>query len=310
MLLLKYLRNDVSENEIVRVLDWLDEGPSHRRQLDELDYINNIHILTGSTPRQSVPRRTTPVWKRALKWSAGAAAALLLCVAVGYLFVEGGFGRRSGEIMTINVPPGQRMSVTLADGTLVWLNSGTTLEYPSVFARKHRRVRISGEALFEVEHDARRPFFVETFAGEVEVLGTRFNVASDAGASHFMVSLLEGSLRVSAAHPDAGSVILAPDEIVELVDGELRIGKISDHDNFLWISGILNLDNLSFGEVLKKFEKYYGFSIAVETDSVPQVRYNGKIKVSNGIDYALNLLQMTSDFSYDKDDETSTVYIR
>ncbi|EKC56861.1 protein containing FecR protein domain protein, partial [human gut metagenome] len=64
------------------------------------------------------------------------------------------------------------MQMTLADGTLVHLNAGTTLEYPVVFSRKDRRVKLTGEALFEVAHNAKHPFIVETFATDLQVLGT------------------------------------------------------------------------------------------------------------------------------------------
>ena len=87
--------------------------------------------------------------------------------------------------MSICVPAGQRMQMTLADGSHVQLNAGTTLEYPVVFDRKARRVKLSGEALFEVTHDSSHPFIVETFATDIQVLGTKFNVLADSGSELF-----------------------------------------------------------------------------------------------------------------------------
>ena len=163
LLLQKYLRNETSEEELVEVLDWLDASTENQRYLDRLDYISNLNILAGEAqPR--IRRHTVSLWKRTAQWSAAAAAVLLACAGLGHYMADRILERRTRDMMAITAPNGQSMSVTLSDGTTVWLNSGAKLEYPSIFSRKTRRVKISGEAMFEVEHDASRPFIVETFA--------------------------------------------------------------------------------------------------------------------------------------------------
>lgn len=309
ILLHKYLQNEASEREIIQVLDWLDADPKNQQYLDELDYISNIYTLTRPALPQT-GRRNLARWKEVLKWSAGAAAVLLLSVGLGYWFADGMADRGSESMVAISVPEGQRMSITLGDGTLVWLNSGTTLEYPAVFPKNRRQVRISGEALFDVEHDRERPFIVETFACQAEVLGTKFNIYADPERSRFSASLIEGRLKVSNLNADKESIVLAPDEMVDLVNGHLKLNRISSHDDFLWVDGLLNLNNLSFEEVMSKFEKYYGVDIVIETSAMPQMKYKGKLRVSDGVDYALQLLQLTSDFSYERNEETNTIHIK
>lgn len=127
---------------------------------------------------------------------------------------------------SIYVPAGQRMELTLADGTHVWLNSEARLEYPVLFAQDVRRVRLSGEALFEVAHDKSHPFVVETFASDIRVLGTRFNVDADEEHRRFSTALLEGCVRISnRLDPAQASIVILPNERVDLVGNYLQASK-------------------------------------------------------------------------------------
>ncbi len=312
LLLLKFIKNETTEAEVVQVLDWLDANPENQRYLDELDFVSNAGILSEPVCTQAAaPNKVIPFWRKIAGWSTGAAAVLAVCIGISYLFAREIADRNAQNNMTaITSPAGQRMSVTLSDGTLVWLNAGTKLEYPPVFPKKNRRVRVSGEAMFEVEHDAKRPFIVETFAYKAEVLGTKFNICADPEQSYFSASLLEGKLKVSSLDTETESVLLLPDEMVESFNGRLTLNKMSDHDDFMWIDGLLNLDNIGFSDVMRKFEKYYGVRIVVMVPEIPQMKYKGKIRVSDGVEYALKMLQLTSDFSYSRDDETNTIYIK
>ena len=282
LLLQKYLRNETSEEELAEVLDWLDASTENQRYLDRLDYISNLNILAGEAqPR--VSRRTVSLWKRTAQWSAAAAAALLVCAGVSHYLADRILEYRTRDMMAITAPNGQSMSVTLSDGTTVWLNSGAKLEYPSIFSRKTRRVKISGEAMFEVKHDASRPFIVETFACDAEVLGTKFNILADARTADFSAALLEGRLKILNRLGGGESFILSPNEQIDLVDGHLKLNRITDPDDVRWVDGLMTLNTLSF---------------------------HGKIRVSDGVDHALKLLQITNNFSFTRDDETNTIHIK
>ena len=310
LLLQKYLRNETSEEELAEVLDWLDASTENQRYLDRLDYISNLNILAGEAqPR--VSRRTVSLWKRTAQWSAAAAAALLVCAGVSHYLADRILEYRTRDMMAITAPNGQSMSVTLSDGTTVWLNSGAKLEYPSIFSRKTRRVKISGEAMFEVKHDASRPFIVETFACDAEVLGTKFNILADARTADFSAALLEGRLKILNRLGGGESFILSPNEQIDLVDGHLKLNRITDPDDFRWVDGLMNLNTLSFGEVIRKFENYYGVRITIDNpEDMPVLKYHGKIRVSDGVDHALKLLQITNNISFTRDDETNTIHIK
>lgn len=310
LLLQKYLRNETSEEELVEVLDWLDASTENQRYLDRLDYISNLNILAGEAqPRIRQTYRFALEENGSMECRGCGRAARMR--RVGPLYGRPDSRTPYPDMMAITAPNGQSMSVTLSDGTTVWLNSGAKLEYPSIFSRKTRRVKISGEAMFEVEHDASRPFIVETFACDAEVLGTKFNILADARTADFSAALLEGRLKISNRLVGGESFILSPNDQIDLVDGHLKLNRITDPDDFRWVDGLMNLNTLSFGEVIRKFENYYGVRITIDNpEDMPELKYYGKIRVSDGVDHALKLLQITNNFSYTRDDETNTIHIK
>ena len=172
-------------------------------------------------------------------------------------------------------------------------------------------MQLKGEAFFDVSHDRKHPFVVETYACDVEVLGTKFNILADARTADFSAALLEGRLKISNRLVGGESFILSPNDQIDLVDGHLKLNRITDPDDFRWVDGLMNLNTLSFGEVIRKFENYYGVRITIDNpEDMPELKYHGKIRVSDGVDHALKLLQITNNFSYTRDDETNTIHIK
>ena len=310
LLLQKYLRNETSEEELAEVLDWLDASTENQRYLDRLDYISNLNILAGEAqPR--VSRRTVSLWKRTAQWSAAAAAALLVCAGVSHYLADRILEYRTRDMMAITAPNGQSMSVTLSDGTTVWLNSGTTLEYPAVFARGERRVKVTGEAMFDVKSDPQHPFVVETFACDVRVLGTKFNVEANEEKGIFSADLLRGKVQVCNRTDRSDRITMEPNQTVHLENGKLQLHAQENADKLLWTDGILCITGMTFEEVMAKFERCYDINVEILRDDLPQIEFQRcKLRISEGIDHALAVLQHAADFRYERDITTNTLYIR
>ena len=149
------------------------------------------------------------------------------------------------------------MDVTLQDGTTVCLNAGARLDYPVRFG-KTRRVKLSGEAMFDVDHDAAHPFVVETFACDVEVLGTKFNVAADETSRDFSTALLRGKLRVTNKLTRDDEIVMNTNDFVSLSGDRLALRSIDNSDDYLWPEGIFNLAGHNFGEIIERLESLYG----------------------------------------------------
>ena len=211
-------------------------------------------------------------------------------------------------LQTITVPAGQRINITLADGTNVWLNARTTIQYPITFNEKERLVKLDGEAYFNVTKDKSKPFIVQTDNYNVEVLGTQFDVNAYSETGEFETTLMSGSVKVASAS-DSTQKILKPNNKVFLQDGKLHVTAVDDYNPYRWKEGLICFKNETFTSIMKDFEKYYGLTIQVKNKNVFKYVYTGKFRQTDGIDYALRVLQKDIKFTYQRDDENQIIYI-
>lgn len=258
-------------------------------------------------PAAAVQPRFRRIWVRRCMQ---AAAVLALVAGSWYVSETVVLRKTAGRYVTVAAPLGQRLNITLQDGTKVCLNSGTELEYPILFDGD-RRVKLSGEALFDVERDPEHPFIVETFACDVEVLGTRFNVIADEATRNFSTALLRGRLKVTDTRNPAEQILMNPNDLVYLNDGRLALKSIDDPDDYLWAEGFINIRGSSFAELMKKLEKTYGAEIIIERTTNPTLEVvRGKVPTSMGLDYALRTLQDLVPFEYVRDNDTNIIRIK
>lgn len=305
----RYLEDTASEQEMREVLGWLAEDERNRRELAALDKAFCATLLHAARKPEAAPRPS--VAHRLARHALRAAAVVVLALGIGYFVSEHRILGFADRTMSVEVPAGRCLSLNLADGTKVWLNAGTRLEYPVAFLRGERRVKVSGEAMFDVSHDADHPFVVETFACDVRVLGTKFAVEADAPRGLFAASLLRGSVRIEDRTGRNAPVTLRPDECCRLRHGRLLVDPIDDPDEFLWTEGIISIRGLTFSDLMAKFERSFDVEISIERSSLPVLDYNyGKIRISDGIDSALRLLQMSCDFTYEKSADNRRITIR
>ena len=308
----KFIENTATPHEMRRVIDWLNEDPANQQKLNEMDKVFCVSIIHADTESTSSrkPLSFMPM-RRICNYVAGIAALFAICFGTAHLMTESRINEWADQVTTLNVPAGQYLSLKLADGTTVWLNAGTRIEYPSVFAGDERRVTISGEAMFDVAHNDALPFIVETFACDVEVLGTKFNVVADKQSNIFSTSLLRGSVKVTNKLLSDEYYILKVNESVDLIDGRLSLSQIDGHEEFIWTKGLINFNGLTFRELMAKFEKSFGVEIIIASNHIPIINYNrGKVRISDGIESALSLLQLNSNFTYTRDLKNNTIIIK
>lgn len=305
------VRGEASPEELNRVARWHQENPDEFQRLsDEVHWQIDMMELHGETFRPS--GWLAIHWKRTVRIALQAAAVLAVGLFIGgYIGTEHTYDLFAEQANTLNVPYGQRIQLVLPDGSSVQLNSGATLEYPAVFRKDMRRVKLSGEALFEVEHDKGKPFIVETFASDIRVLGTKFNVEADAKRNRFSTALFEGRVQISnRLNPTEEDVVLEPNDMVCLSNGRLQVEAIDDPELLCWTEGLISISNRPFDELMEAFERTFDVHIVIARDSLPNIRnVSGKIRVNDGIDKALHILQYTADFLYKIDPENNIVTI-
>lgn len=299
--------------EEVRLADWLADDPANQKELDtqQLLFEGLALCMPAVAARQMAesPKQRKKLLRISVV-SMAASVLLFLALGIGAHHYSRTIDDLSSQMTRVEIPYGQRINMTLNDGTKVSLNAGSVLEYPAVFSGNSRKVKIKGEALFDVKHDSKHPFIIETFACDVEVLGTRFNVAADEQANLFELALMQGSVKLTQRSGEGDPIIMQENDAVELLNGQLSLGKIASYDEYLWTEGIVSINNLTFDELVGKFERVYGVEIRLECAQVPVVRnIKGKLRVSEGIDHALNVLQSMADFNCRKDPATGVIVI-
>lgn len=162
----------------------------------------------------------------------------------------------------INPRGSQPIDMTLSDGSRVWLNAGSSITYPIAFvAGQHRKVQMTGEAYFEVAHDAARPFYVSHNGMDIQVLGTHFNVNAYDNESAYKVTLLEGSVKVQKAQKQ---LLLEPGEQAQ-VNQTLALERNADLEQVMaWKNGTTYFTNADLGVVLRELERWYDIKAEVK----------------------------------------------
>lgn len=311
--LFRYFRGQATDAEIDSIDTWLGESDTNRKLYKEASV--EFEIMTMHASSKSI--RHADICKKKERMKTVARFILNAAAVIALFFfarwgVEYSFNRElDRQPISVMVPAGQRMNLSLADGTMVELNAGARFEYPALFRGKERNVRLEGEAVFHVTHDEKKPFIVNTFAAEVKVLGTEFNVYADAREQEFSTTLVQGKVMVtSKADPDQ-SLTLLPDHRVSMTNGKFRVEATEAAEAVLWTSGILDISGGDFRKLITRMEKAYGVKIIIEKEEIPEIDCSsGKVRISDGIDHALNILSLLSDFEYVKDTGTGTIYIR
>lgn len=190
------------------------------------------------------------------------------------------------------IPKGGEYQVVLADGTKVWLNSASRLIYPQSFMGKERRVVLSGEAFFDVAHDAERPFIVETSRMNVKVLGTRFNVNDYDDNEEVSTTLVNGSVEIVSG--DQQAFRLVPGEQAYGKENELEKREVNVRLYTSWIDGKFLFNNTELEEIAKQISRWYDVEIFFSNENVKKVRFTGAIVKFKPLEDLVRMIESTS----------------
>jgi len=297
----------------------------HLERIDRLniDYTPTLTIVTDEHDRKPTFRHRT----------------LLLCILI--LAIAGAFFLFPRPATTTanaiaktqpNAPTthevtttvGSRTSMTLPDGTKVWLNAGSHLDYGRSFGGEYREVNLTGEAYFDVAPDAARPFLIHTRKVDVRVLGTSFNLKSYPTDKTTEATLIRGSIEVSIRNRPSDKIILKPNEklvvnnddsllqqitprrkevrpeslvIISKPTYEQRSGDIIETS---WVNNKLIFQDEEFGDLARQMERWYGVTITFDNPRMEELRFTGSFEketIGQALD-ALKMTDQTARFSY------------
>jgi ferric-dicitrate binding protein FerR (iron transport regulator) len=197
----------------------------------------------------------------------------------------------SEEINMLETPKGGQYQVALPDGSRVWLNASTRLYFPTVFKPGERRVKVLGEAYFEVHHDPKNPFIVETATGtSLRVLGTSFNVNAYQDDAHEVTTLLTGSLQVTGSQSQA---LLKPGQQAVLnISNRINVQEVETSYAVAWKEGYFMFNREPINEVMNKIARWYDVDVVYQ-GPVTDTRFWGTVSRFSQVSEVLKMLEAT-----------------
>ena len=356
-----YLTGDLSEEEKMKLEEWVHEDSSHKRLFDEIceernvardlevyERVNKETAWEKVVSRGNIKRRHTP---RRLGWYHWVAAVMLpVMVATGYFIremkrdalqqgveiasIEPGKSKailRLGnnrvleitkgreayvdvaegvaatnnslgmvypeqvatgqtEYNVLEVPRGGEYTVTLSDGTIVYLNSGSELRYPVAFSAERREVSLSGEGYFEVVKDTVRPFFVNADKLKIRVYGTSFNV-NTYDLEKMQTVLVEGKIGIREINTDIEYAV-KPGQLA-LYNQEKGTMEIRDVDVLpyvAWKDQEFMFDNESLEEIMNRLSLWYDVDVFFQAVSLKQLHFTGHLGRYEDISHILDAI--------------------
>lgn len=222
------------------------------------------------------------------------------------------------EVNEISTRPGSKSRIQLPDGSTVWINAGSKITYDKSFGGELREVTLSGEAFFDVVHDADRPFIIHASAIDIRVLGTAFNVKAYPEDAKTETSLIRGRIEVSFRNRPNDKIILTPNE--KLVVDNQRSADSVQQDNALplmainklkinptdstvaetqWVENRLVFNDESLEDLVVKMERWYGVEIEIRETFLKGKRFTGNFQNEN-IEQAMEALAISYPFSFER----------
>ena len=215
------------------------------------------------------------------------------------------------EYNTLIIPRGGEYNLVLADGTSVKLNADSKLSFPDKFIGKERRVRLEGEALFHVAKDSEHPFIVETENGEIEVLGTVFNVNAYPDEEFVQTTLVEGKVAFQGAGM-LDALVITPGEQVTY-DKETReadVAKVDTEIYTAWAEGKWIIEGERLENIMKQLARWYDVKVFYQNPQVKDLVFTGDLEKYNNCEVVLNIISMTTNVVFEVKDKTITVKMK
>lgn len=313
-----YFADQLTEQEKEQILSMLDTDSEFAARFREMEeaYVAACVPAFEKTKEQDFRRlkgKLQPARRFTVKWRRIAVAASLAAVVLLGATVYSSYRFRDAErflsqanVTTITSSRGNGTQTLLPDGTRVCINAESALSFDKRFGRKGRDVTLEGEGYFEVASDAGKPFRV--YAGNtcVTVKGTVFNVRNYADEPEISVSLLEGSVLLSAP---AGEVTLNPGTcaIVSRADGQIRLEEI-DQSVSSWTKGKIAFTDKSIPEILNYVQRNYGVHFVYDAGLFGDERFTGNISAGLSIDEILSYIDVDHKFTWKRSEDTIEIH--
>lgn len=292
-----WLRSEKNRDEKEAVLQEMWETSPSDISEQTWNRLSEMQDRIDKSRNITLPETRNRAW---MKYAAVAAVWILTVFATRYLS-EQEVKIISPKLTEFYVPYGDKQEVTLSDGSIVWVNAGSVLIYPSEFTAATRTVFLSGEACFKVAKNPEQPFIVSTKHLDVLALGTVFSVDAYPGATRTIATLEEGSIQVDTKPAKTLASILKPNEqfVYSHLTHQATINVVDAGQVSAWKDGYLIFKNASFEELTAALERKYNVTINYNAEKYKGRTYYVKFNPDESIEDALLILKhLIEDFRY------------
>jgi len=322
-LLKQYLDNTITKNDLEQLMYYIsrasaDEGlhqfmkaqwelEESDRSFDDLQSELLYQKITAD-PRFGDNETTTPKPIFPFSQFISIAAGLLLFLGIGFIayrYLKTPALQPGIVYEEKTVPFGQKIQMQLTDGTVVWINSGSKLKFPTKFTGAKRELYLEGEAYFDVAHDASRPFIIHTGKVATQVLGTAFDIKAY-GPSEFDVTVTRGKVSVGLIDQQLG--VLTSEQGLSYNS----ISKLSKRypvtlAKLRWMYGDLIFDNMKMADAAETLERWYDVKITITNPQIRSRRFSASFLKHEHIGQVLNVLSEIAHFSYKQQGKSFTI---
>lgn len=195
---------------------------------------------------------------------------------------------------TLRTPKGGQYRVELPDGTKVWLNAASSLQYPGRFDGDQRKVMLSGEAFFEVAHNPKQPFVVETARQQLSVLGTVFNINAYDEEEQTTTTLLEGKVALQSKAKMGKPILLDPGKQSILLADQFKVTAVDKQEAIAWKEGKFVFNGSDIYAVMRQIERWYDVEVTYEGD-MSNVLFTGSLSRFADIRTVAEKLELTQE---------------
>lgn len=318
-LIIGYLESSITDKDVHYLLHKVQNDSEFAERFNEVAEIWNAGKINHDLPRAKhalkrlhqrieaveIKTNTKKVINKKLAWLSAAAAILVLCL----LFFHTEFNKTTTlTYIEKHTGAGQKMNITLPDGSLVVLNTLSTLKIPSNYGVRNRELQLKGEAWFEVEKNPQKPFIVHTGHIQTLVLGTKFNISGYPDDEMAKVSLVEGKVQVDIDNDTRKRQILKPgDQLIYMKkDSTSAITTFIKDDAAGWKDNLLTLNYESWPEAAKKISRWYNVKVELKSTALTDCKLKGSF-ASMSLTQVLRQLSYISGISWEI--QGKTVYI-
>lgn len=318
--LLMYIRGEASEEISFQIEQWMQEDIEHEQALLQMAYIfflqraseridlRDPYVAFEKLQGRIRKKKNRLYLQQFMRYAS--VIILMIMTSVGTYWFKGAekvplrVQAQVAQMVTMSSSAGMRTRLTLPDGTIVFMNSGTTISYPVHFDANIRKVTLDGEAYFKVVHNPNYPFVVSLNNDKMklEVLGTEFNVESYKTDNVIHTSLVNGSVKLYAQSTAGAEIqqVLKPSEkaVYDKSSRQLTVRReVNTTYDTAWMDGALMFKETSLPEVLRRLSHFYNVAFDVKDPVINDYCFTGTF-VNRQLSQVLDYLQISSNINY------------